>query len=284
MAFKGKEAGDSTGFKKVLYTGVTNFNIVTVCPTAAEINAVFGIETAKEKDYKGKTKINNKETNQIRLDFLINSNPEKEEGKENIITTCSIYLGNGFKLSATNKYKCINAFGQFAWLTKEDIKAKTSPYTWFHTMGLRRAYEGEEQLTELIKAHCNVPSLKNDFSNIAEADAAFEEDAIKRILSGNMTDIKEALESVNNKVAFLLGVRTSDDNKQYQGVLATKFGRQWMSEYPTIVKELESIKERGAMSSTDFGKMDLVLRPYVLDASSEEEVISEKEDDDDSWE
>jgi hypothetical protein len=282
MGFKGKEAGDSTGFKKVLYTGVTNFKILTVCPTASEINAVFNIETAKDKDYKSKTKINEKDTNQIRLDFLINSNPKKEEGKENIITTCSIYLANGFKLSQTGKYKCVNAFGQFAWLTKEDIKAKTSPYAWFHTMAMRRAYEGEEQLTKLIKSHCNVPSLKGDFSNIAEADAAFDEDAIKRMLSGNMVDLKEAIDSVDNKVAFMLGVRTTDEGKQYQTVLPTEFGRQWMSEYPTIVKELGSIKERGAMSSIDFGPMDLALRPFTLEASSDADV--KKEEEDDSWE
>ena len=96
-----------------------------------------------------------------------------------------------------------------------------------------------------------------------------------------MSDIKEVVESVNNKVAFCLGVRTTDEGKQYQTVLPTKFGRQWMSEYPTIKKELASIKERGAMSSIDFGSDDLVLREFSLEASSDADV--KKEEEDDSW-
>ncbi len=61
----------------------------------------------------------------------------------------------------------------------------------------------------------------------------------------------------NNKVKVLFGVRTTDDNKQYQAVYNQMFLKNNITDYSKLDADLQERKANGAYSTTEFTVGDL---------------------------
>ena len=61
----------------------------------------------------------------------------------------------------------------------------------------------------------------------------------------------------NNKVKVLFGVRTTDDNKQYQAVYNQMFLKNNITDYSKLDADLQERKAAGAYPTTEFTVGDL---------------------------
>ena len=276
MAFSSKDAG--SGSARKLFTGLVNVNVVSVNPNATEKVSIYGGEPREEPVYTGKS---NDGDNQIRIDFHLDSDVDGKNPETRIKTTVGFYVVDAHRLSATGKWQVTNKFGQFAWVEEDDIKKGTTPYSWFSTIGMRRAYKGEEELIGFIKSLANVPNLKQDMSNVADAEATFEN--IPNFFKGDVSEVKDVVSSTNNKVKVLLGVKTADDGKMYQAVYNRKFERSYSKTAEYMEKAIVESKENGAFANVEFGRAPYEFQEFNLEPSTKEELSSEKSPSDAGW-
>lgn len=268
MAFNAKDAGQSSASAKKLYTGLVTANVVSVNPNAAERAAIYGGEVREEPVYIGKNQEGT--VNQVRIDFHLDTNATDEENVPRVRTTASFYVVNEGRSSQTGKVNVTNKFGQFVWVTPQDLSAGTSPYTWFSTIGMRAAFRGEEDLLNFIKNLLNVPNLKGDMSNVAEAEACFTN--VAAFFTGDVSEVANAVASTNNKVKVLMGVRTTDEGKMYQAIYNKKVERAYSTQTQYIAKSLAESQEYGAYANVDFGSEPFTFEEYSLVPSSQAEV------------
>jgi phosphotransferase system IIB component len=268
MAFNAKDAGQSSASAKKLYTGLVTANVVSVNPNAAEKAALYGGEVKEEPVYIGKNQEGT--VDQVRIDFHLDTNVTDEEGVPRVKTTTSFYVVNEGRTSQTGKINVTNKFGQFVWVTPEDLASGTSPYTWFSTIGMRAAFRGEEDLLNFIKNLLNVPNLKGDMSNVADAEACFTN--VPSFFTGDVSEVKNAAASTNNKVKVLMGVRTTDEGKMYQAIYNKKVERAYSTQTQYIAKSLAESQEFGAYSDVDFGSEPFTFGEYSLEPSTQADV------------
>ena len=90
---------------------------------------------------------------------------------------------------------------------------------------------------------------------------------IEDYFKGKFTEIKDAINLMpNNKVKVLFGVRTTDDNKQYQDVYTKMFLSNATSNYDKISKDLQDRKDNGSYPNTEFVVAD--LQEYEIKATN----------------
>ena len=70
----------------------------------------------------------------------------------------------------------------------------------------------------------------------------------------------------NNKVKVLFGVRTTDDNKQYQDVYTKMFLSNATSSYDRLSKDVQDRKDNGSYPNTEFVVAD--LQEYEIKATN----------------
>ena len=268
MAFNAKDAGQSSASARKLYTGLVTANVVSVNPNAAERAALYGGEVREEPVYIGKNQEGT--VDQVRIDFHLDTNVTDEEGVPRVKTTASFYVVNEGRTSQTGKVNVTNKFGQFVWVTPQDLASGTSPYTWFSTIGMRAAFRGEEDLLNFIKNLLNVPNLKGDMSNVADAEACFTN--VASFFTGDVSEVKDAAASTNNKVKVLMGVRTTDEGKMYQAIYNKKVERAYSTQTQYIAKSLAEPQEYGAYSNVDFGSEPFTFGEYSLEPSTQADV------------
>lgn len=268
MAFNAKDAGESSASARKLYTGLVTANVVSVNPNAAERAALYGGEVREEPVYIGKNQEGT--VDQVRIDFHLDTNVTDEEGVPRVKTTASFYVVNEGRTSQTGKVNVTNKFGQFVWVTPQDLAGGTSPYTWFSTIGMRAAFKGEEDLLNFIKNLLNVPNLKGDMSNVADAEACFT--SVASFFTGDVSEVKNAAASTNNKVKVLMGVRTTDEGKMYQAIYNKKVERAYSTQTQYIAKSLAESQEFGAYSNVDFGSEPFKFGEYSLEPSTQADV------------
>jgi hypothetical protein len=171
------------------FVGLENFKILAVNPTLQQLEAL-GFNFKKEPEYTGTDDDGNR---QIRIDFVLNNDPE--EGEPEISGIASFYVVEKNRISSTGKTNVCNYHGQFTWL--EDINAIPDNMQWFKPEGIRAAYQGEEFLVGMLRNFCNVG--KDGEMYIAETEALF---------SGNVSEIEEIVNSTpDNKVRMLCTVK-----------------------------------------------------------------------------
>ena len=193
MAIKSNASTKSVqGEGMKLYSGLSNFNIIAVNPTMAELHAL-DIKVKSEQNYT--VSFNNVDYNKVI--FWVQN--------EDLTTKVEILLSGDIRTAKSGKKQWINNIGQSTW--SDDAPS----YDWWKKDGERHAYIGEETLIHFTKA----------WANVANGDeVSFE--TIKNIANGDAKEIK-ALVSVlkDNQVRLLVGVK--DD--KYQTVYNKYFGR-----------------------------------------------------------
>ena len=78
-------------------------------------------------------------------------------------------------------------------------------------------------------------------------------DHIEDYFKGNFSELKEIFGyQPENKVKICYGVRTTEDNKQYQTAYTRMFLKNNITDYSKLEKDIASAMDNGAYSTTEF--------------------------------
>lgn len=255
---QGKESTEGLEIKR--YIGVAPVYVLAVNPNKAKLEELYGRSLDKEPEY-----VTEKDgVKSARIDFIVKTNAEKCDGIE-LITKVSFFVANEFMFNKEKtKTKIIDKYGRTAWATKEELKEKAIPQYSSGPANIdkdyRQCYRGEEELTEFLKAYLNIDNVQTydsatgkwkmvEHPEMCEARLDHIEDYFK-------SNFKELVDGVNsqpnNQVKVLFGVKTTDDNKQYQDVFTQKVLRNGVRKYNTLQAVLDEKKANGSYPNTEF--------------------------------
>lgn len=263
----------STEGVRKLYIGVGSSYIVAVNPTKAEYEQLTGRTLEKEPEYVSTVEVDGNTIPQVRLDFICKPDPEQYlDIQGNPVDTfihVSMYLRKQYKFGRNSgKFQIIDAYGRTAWATKADIDAKKIPVYTTKTGDSMEAnisanyilaYDGLEDLTKLIRAYLNIPTVEKwENGKVAglianPSEAEIIPDHLEDYFKGDFTELKEIFGyQPNNKVKIAYGVRTTDENKQYQAAYTKMFLKNNITDYSKLDKEIATSKAAGSLSTTEF--------------------------------
>lgn len=281
MAFaSGSESKESN---RKLYKGIAPVYVVGINPNKDMLGKFYDTEIEDEPEYIGESEIgtdeNKRTVPQVRLDFLVVSQAEKCNGIE-MKSKVTFFLKKAFRYNKDNtKVQVIDKYGQTAWPTIEEAKNHEIPQYSNGPANLdkdyRPAYIGEEELTGFIKAYLNIPNptftqtkngetVTRTIKNLDDALARL--DNIDEYFKGNFKELESILKlQPKNVVKVCFGVRTTDDNKQYQAVYTQKFLKNVITDYSRLDEDIQSRKAAGAYPTTEFSIEP--LHEYKVDAT-----------------
>ena len=269
MSAFGKEQSAGGSVKK-LHTGATNFKVVGINPTKEELEAIYGRELNFDPEYTGSTTVTDsdgdRDARQIRLDFYLHN---EEEG---LTEKIQFYVADTHHKSQSGKYKVINSFGKDTWLTEEAIKTKTLPdnMQWYNADGVKVARRGEVELINFLVNLLNLPWDTSKVADVSECYARIDKEEWNKIFEGNVALLKSLIDSTNNKIGVLLGVKTKGDGKLVQTTFNRHTLRQYViggtraDKFKYILKDLKSAQDAGAFGNVDFGPLDLSIREHQI--------------------
>lgn len=275
MAFsKGKESTEGSVVKR--YIGVAPVFVLGVNPSKFELEKLYGIELENAPEYLTETEIGQEgdkhKVPQVRIDFIVQTDPEKCNGID-MKTKVSFFLAKEVRYNRDGtKVQVINKYGETTWLPIENAKAGTVPesLSWFEPADFRPAFIGEEELTAFIKAYLNIPnkSYRKKNGEVVEipnkADAEARLDKVQDYFKGDFSELRNVIAlQPKNKVKCMFGVKTTDDNKQYQAVYTQKFLKNNVTDYSKLDEELQERKANGAYPNVEFSICD--LKEYVVE-------------------
>ena len=100
--------------------------------------------------------------------------------------------------------------------------------------------------------------------NPQDCEARLE--SIEDYFKGDFSELKDVISyQPSNKVKVLFGVRTTDDNKQYQTVYTSMFLKNHVRDYSRLDQDLQERKQQGAFANTEFIVDD--LKEYKVDST-----------------
>lgn len=271
MAFaKGTESTNEVVFNK--YIGVAPISILGVNSNKVELEKLYGRTLTNDPEYTSTTNVTTANVTavkkQARIDFIVQTDADRCNGID-LISKVSFYIVESARYTRSGeKLQVIDKYNQTAWITPTELKNKTLPIniTWVDVASMRPAFIGEEDLTQFIRTYCGIPGLAYKDQKTGQivtrdnpADAEGRMDKLNNCFNGDFTEIKNLIASrPNNKIKVLFGVKTTDNNKQYQDVFIRKFANNRVGVdastnlYTAINKELIKAKENGAYPKTEF--------------------------------
>ena len=257
---KAVETKETTAIKR--YIGIAPVQIVAVNPTKTELENIYNTTLEKEPEYLGSTEKNGKNIPQIRIDFVVKTNPEKSNGIE-MITKMAFFVKKSYMTNKDDtKIKVIDKYGRTAWVTKEEYQNKLIPMTQNGPAridnGYRPCYVGEEELLKFIKNYLGINDVDEYVdkvwrmrANPQDYEAGFSN--IEKWFGGDISEIKSAIAMMpNNYVKVLFGVRHTDDGKEYQDTFNRATLKYNAKKNTPIEKALNDAKQNGAYPNTDF--------------------------------
>lgn len=282
---KTQETKESQGFKR--YVGLASSHVLAVCPNKKELDELMGYESQNDPEY-----IKEDELSKIaNITFIVRTDPDSNNGVE-ITNRINFTLRSVPAYNKdTTKVQVIDEYGNYTWADTELAK-KGGKIEHAQKLGKYRiACVGECALVDFLKTYLNVPdafeykngtwSLK---PNGKAAEGVFSLEKIKDYFKGDFSELKEALAlQPNNKIKLLYGVRTTDDGKQYQVIMAREGfvlnNNSGTSALARLEKNLTNLKNAGSMASTDFRVQELtewVVEPSNFEATDSEESTTEE--------
>lgn len=268
-----KGQASTEGAVRKLYVGVASSYIKTVNPTKAELEKLYGREQEKDPEYLTSIEVEGKQIPQVRIDIIAKPDPEKyldlQDQPIDTLIHVPLFLRRQYRYgSKTGKYQIIDKYGRTAWATKEDIEAKRIPvyrdkngneFQANISQDYIPAYEGLEDLTKLIRAYLNIPTVEKwENGKVVglidnPSDAEVLPDHIEDYFKGNFSELREIFGyQPENKVKICYGVRSTEDNKQYQTAYTRMFLKNNITDYSKLEKDIASAKDNGAYSTTEF--------------------------------
>lgn len=287
MAFgAGKESTEGSVVKR--YIGVAPVYVLAVNPNKAELEKLYDTEIENAPEYLGESEVgpegNKRTVPQVRLDFIIKTDSDK--CGIDMMSKISFFLKRDARYNRdATKIQVINKYGETTWLPVENAKAGTVPenLSWFEPADFRPAYIGEEELTNFIKAYLDIPNKSYrkkdgtvvDIKDKSEAEARL--DNIENYFKGDFSELRNVIAlQPKNKVKCMFGVKTTDENKQYQAVYTQKFLKNNVTDYSKFDEKLQERKANGAYPDTEFSVCD--LKEYGVEATNFSEVNNSDND------
>lgn len=278
MAFaSGKESTEGSVIKR--YIGVAPVFVLAVNPNKKKLEDITGITLEEEPNYIGEIDVNSTKVLNVRISFYIKPDPNKVGVEVNPINM-AMFLRKEFRFNGDKtKVQVIDKYGRTAWVTKEQCNKHEIP---IYSNGqpakidadYRPAYVGEENLISFLKCYLGIPNVDvynsktGEWSMHAtptECEASLE--CIENYFKGDFSELEQIISlQPNNKVKVLFGVRTTDDNKQYQTVYTQKFLRNNASDYSKLDAEIQDRKNAGAYPNTEFVVCD--FKEYNVEATN----------------
>ena len=276
MAFaKGNESNE--GSPRKLYTGVAPVFVLGVNPNKAELEKFYNTKIENDPEYIGEVEVGDDKhkVQNVRLDFIVRTDPDKCNGIE-FTTKIPFFLRNEYRYNRDHtKVQVIDKYGRTAWVTIEQAKAHEIPMYKNGPANLDKDYRpcfvGEGELTNFLKKYLVIPNVMKYVNNTwvmvdnpEDCEARLEH--IPDYFKGNFKEIKDAIAlQPNNKIKSLFGVKTTDDNKQYQAVYIQMFLSNNVTDYSKLDADLQERKAAGAYSTTEFIVGD--LREYKVEST-----------------
>ena len=269
------EAGQSS-FKR--YKGVGSSFVLAVCPSKAELEKLENREIANAPEYV----VTDDQGKRVDLTFIVKLDPEVHDGADSV-NRAMITLRNAPAYNRDQtKVQVIDKYGNFCWANVADAKAHKKLYNGNGTeakidAGYRVAKVGECALIDFLKNYLNIPEafqyLNGTWSKKPEAEAAKGEIVLEHwddFFKGDFSELRDAIAlQPNNKVKLLYGVRTTDDNKQYQSICMreqfTMKNNAGIKGYDRVEKQLIEAKNRGSFSNVDYEVKELA--EYTVEAT-----------------
>lgn len=251
-----RESG--VAFKK--YVGVAPVKVMAINPTLKELQDM-GMNFTEETKYISKT---DDGIDQIRIDIWVKTVADKCDGIDTMFKIPFVLRKKTIIGSATGKYKIMDIYGQTAWGTKEEIQNKQIPQYATGPAKIDAKYhvlcDGEEELTMFVRSYLGIPNVLKFANGLPcgmidnPADAEGTLDHIKDYFTGNVSELKEIFKlAPNNWIKCLVGVKTTDDNKQYQTVFTRGFMSGGANNYKYLSKTLQENLAIGRYANVYFG-------------------------------
>ena len=278
MAF-GKGNESTEGIQITRYTGVASVLVKGVNPTKEELEKFYGRDIENAPEYIGVAEVNGEQVPQVRLDFLVEADPDKYKNAEGqpigLKSRVTLFLRKANRVSSAGKMQIIDKYGRTAWATPQEIEARQIPvYGNGKPANIDAdyslAYNGEEDLIKFLIAYLNIPSCQryvngkwvmNDATKLPDSEAML--DHIDDYFKGDVKELKNILSyQPNNKVKVLFGVRTAEDGRQYQTVYTRMFLKNNVTDYSRLDREVQETKASGALSTSEFDVTE--LHEYVV--------------------
>ena len=258
MAIKIGKQSEEVSFK--LYKGVAAFNIVAVNPTKAEMEKLTGRTMDKEPEYIGKDDEGN---DNIRVTFWAKTSPEaKVNNGIEMLTSFSFMLNKKQRVgSNSGKVQVIDKYGRTAWATKEDIASKSIPQYSSGPANIDKDYrpacDGEEYLIDFLIQWLNIPgpALYKEGKWVMKEDPSDSEVSLNLgdLFKGNVKELAELVKlATNYAVKAVVGVRTTDEGKQYQQVFTRKFAKNAVTDYSKLDAAIAEFKANGGAANVDY--------------------------------
>lgn len=273
---KGKKSSDGTSFKR--YIGIAPCFVKAVNPSKEELEKCFNTTLDKAPEYVGEQDVDEdgkkvKYAN-ARITFLVHPSPD-DVGFDTGLISVTLFVRKQFRFNRDkSKVQVIDKYGRTAWASPDEVKNKQIP---MYSNGpanidrdFRPAYVGEEELTKFIVAYLNIPSVmkynkpENKWYMVDNPqDSECRLDHIDDYFKGDFSELSELLSyQPDNKLQILFGVRTSDDNRQFQATYNQMFLKNGITDYSKLEKDVESRKDAGSYPSTEF--LICPLREYTV--------------------
>ena len=258
----GVETKETQGGARLM-TGLVPMMVVAVNPSKKELEAIYGRDLDKEPEY---ISADEQGVKKLRIDFIMKTVVNDKLGcNEEIITKVPFFLEDKPAYTSDgSKVYMLNLYGENACIPVEDAKKNTLPdnMQWYNTTKMRPAYRGEIELVGFLKQYLGIPNRA--FKDKVIPDVSKAEIQLEKIKNYFNGDIKEFVSVVNlrkptNIILLAGGVRTTDDNKQYQAWYLKKPLKYGTTNLDYIKRD---IAERQSQMNVDFGPADLRFRIY----------------------
>lgn len=270
MAFAaGKESTDGGVVKR--YIGVAPVFVLGVNPSKKELESIYGTEISADPEYLSVSELDGKEVKSARLDFIVQTDEEK--CGVNMKSKVSFFLRQAYRYNKDkSKVQVIDKYGRTAWVTIEQAKNHEIPMYSNGPANLDKDYRpcfiGEEELTKFLKAYLGIPEVMKYVNNTwvlvdnpQDCEARLEN--IDTYFKGDFTELRNIISlQAKNRVKVLFGVKTTDDNKQYQAVYTQMFVKNAVTDYSKLDKDLQDRKSNGAYPTTEFEVCN--IKEYVV--------------------
>ena len=276
MAFaKGAESTEGNVIKR--YIGVAPVFVLAVNPNKEQLEKLYDTQLENAPEYVSEVEVgeDKHKVPNVRLDFIVKTDAEKCGGVE-FLTKVAFFIRKEYRYNRDQtKVQIIDKYGRTAWVTVEQAKNHEIPVYKNGPANIdkdyRPAYHGEEELTNFIKAYLNIPNVMKYVNNTwvmvdKPEDCEARLESITDYFKGNFKELRDVISlQPNNKVKVLFGVRTTDDNKQYQAVYNQMFLKNNITDYSRLDKDLQERKAAGAYPTTEFTVGD--LKEYNVEAT-----------------
>lgn len=259
---QGNETKETQGGVRLM-TGLVPMMVLAVNPSKKELEAIYGRDLEKEPEYISADEAG---VRKLRIDFIMKTVINDKLGcNEEIITKVPFFLEDKPAYTSDgSKVYMLNLYGENACIPVEDAKKNTLPENmqWYNTTKMRPAYRGEIELVGFLKQYLGIPNRA--FKDKVIPDVSKAEIQLEKIKNYFNGDIKEfvsvvSLRKPTNIVLLVGGVRTTDDNKQYQSWYLKKPLKYGTTNLDYIKRD---IAERQSQLNVDFGPADLKFRIY----------------------